>query len=502
MKKYFILFLFAYPAFSQEFKEITIDKEITNVQPMTGIVFWPGNSHKNTDAISLEYSYMNYNDVVKEEGTYDWTAVEELLDDIASRNHQALLRFRFTYPGRTTTVPDYIKALPDYNETEGISEGNQTWFPDWTNPELQRFTIEFYAKYAERYDNDPRLAFVQTGFGLWAEYHIYDGPFVLGETFPSKAFQESFFLHLDTVFKETYWSISIDAASDTYSPFREKPELKEINFGLFDDSFMHKTHGSYNTSSWNFFDRERYKIAPAGGEFSYYTNFDQRNVLKADSGAHGKPYELFAEDFHITYMIGNDQPRYQTIERIREASLYSGYKFKVVSFKSKPGESIVEMKNVGLAPFYYDAFVTVDGVRATESLKLLAPGESKTFTIAAGGENPELVIESDRILPGQSIDYYGTVNDFPKYEQPAALGLKKNTGKIQVYPTVLKNTTAVTVKTSSSEPLNLTLHGLNGRIHLSESVQGARNYQLVLPTLAPGLYILSTGPDTYKLIVE
>ena len=70
-------------------------------------------------------------------------------------------------------------------------------------------------------------------------------------------------------------------------------------FGLFDDSFMHSTHGGYNTTCWNFFDRDRYQISPAGGEFSYYSNFDQANVLNPDVGAYGVPYEIFAQNCSI-----------------------------------------------------------------------------------------------------------------------------------------------------------------------------------------------------------
>ena len=58
------------------------------------------------------------------------------------------MRFYFVYPGRKTTVPDYIKALPDYHETRGKSEGKPTSFADWSHPELKRFTLEFYEKLA------------------------------------------------------------------------------------------------------------------------------------------------------------------------------------------------------------------------------------------------------------------------------------------------------------------------------------------------------------------
>ena len=387
-----------------QFHDIALKSSITKVQPMTGIVFWPDNDQNETDVIQLEFSYVLYNQVVRDSGVYDWTFIDNLLDEIANRNHQAILRFRFVYPGYETSVPDYIKNLSDYHETKGISEGLYTWFPDWANSELQRFVLEFYTKFGEKYENDPRLAFLQTGFGLWAEYHIYDGPFELGNTFPSKAFQGSFFTHLNTALQNIPWSISIDAASESYSPFSENRDLLNIHFGLFDDSFMHENHFQENALNWQFFDLERYLISPAGGEFSYYLDFDQENVLN-EEGIYGVTYEEAAAQFHISYMIGNDQPDYQTMERIKEAGVASGYKFEIVSFKASQDSSVVEIKNSGIAPFYYDAYACVNGVRSKESLKLLAPGKSLVCNISSGGMDPVLTIESDHLLQGQTIEY-------------------------------------------------------------------------------------------------
>ena len=312
---------------------------------------------------------MLFNEVVKQKGSYDWSKVDNLLDEIASRKHQAILRFRFTYVGKKTSVPDYIKNLSDYEEIEGTSEGKKTWFPDWRHKELQDFTLDFYQKFAERYDNDPRLAFVQVGFGLWAEYHIYDGPFILGRTFPGKEFQEKFFYKLQNSFTHTPWSISIDAADDTYSPFDETPDLLKIHFGNFDDSFMSEDHGDYNEESWNFFDKDdRYRYSPAGGEFSYYSDFDQEHVLDLPNGSYGKPYEEFAKKFKITYIIGNDQPDYQPMSRIKDAGMASGYRFKIQSFKISNSKSKIIIKNVGVAPIYYDAYPTVNGIQDQRNL--------------------------------------------------------------------------------------------------------------------------------------
>ena len=91
------------------------------------------------------------------------------LDSAAAHGHQAILRFYDTYPGKATTVPAYIKSLPGYHETRALCEGEKTHFPDWSHPALQSFILEFFKRFALRYDDDPRLAFLQVGFGLWAD---------------------------------------------------------------------------------------------------------------------------------------------------------------------------------------------------------------------------------------------------------------------------------------------------------------------------------------------
>ena len=63
------------------------------------------------------------------------------------------------------------------------------------------------------------------------------------------------------------------------------------------------------------------------------------------------------------------------------------------------------MENSGVAPIYYDAYVTVNGVRSTETLKYLQPGESRQYIVNSGGSTPELTIKCDRLVPGQQIEY-------------------------------------------------------------------------------------------------
>lgn len=389
---------------SDGMRAIPLKSHVSRVQPLTGIVLWDDSEHIAADAIQLEYSYMRYSDVVSSRGKYDWGIVEKKLNAIAGRKHQAVLRFHFVYPGSPTTVPDYIKHLPDYHETTAKSEKKDTGFPDWSHPELKRFVKEFYTRLAARYDKDPRLAFLQTGFGLWAEYHIYDGPFELGDTFPDKAFQAEFLQHMASTFHDTPWSVSVDAVDDSVSPIDGNATLLGLPFGVFDDSFLCKQHKKENEPNWNAMDRRRYLRAPAGGEFSYYNKRDQKQALAAD-GPNGVSFETAARAFHITYMIGNDQPKYQPMQRIRQAGRVCGYKFRIIGFEAGEKSARVTVSNTGIAPIYQDAYVAVNGVRAVRSLKGLAPGVSAVFEVASGGAEPKLTIDSDRLVEGQSIEF-------------------------------------------------------------------------------------------------
>jgi hypothetical protein len=225
----------------------------------------------------------------------------------------------------------------------------------------------------------------------------------LGKTFPDKAFQATFARHLAKVFRRTPWMISKDAAAAERAPYTTQTDLLKLPFGVFDDSFLCKQHKEENEPDWNALNRTRWQIAPAGGEFSYYTDHDQRNAL-APNGPHGIPFERDAAKFHLTFMIGNDQPRYQPMERIRAASGACGYRFRVLAFETDGKRTRVTATNTGIAPIYYDAYFALNGKRSAQSLKGLLPGEKRTFLIETSGTQP-LSIVCDRLVPGQEIEF-------------------------------------------------------------------------------------------------
>ena len=429
--------LLAANAFAAD-RSVALNKSIESLEPMKGIVFWPdqAKSQKNLQsAISLEFSYCLPCAVVTgmtgDKLNYDWSSFEKLLDDIKSRGHQAIVRFRIEYPNETienapnctegvkgaTAVPSYFAANSNYLETFSENPGGDgpTYYADWSSTALQWFYKQFYADFAAKYDKDPRIAFVQAGFGHWAEYHIYGTKLNLGSNFPSKDYQSHFLRHLDTLFVETPWSISIDAADDEYTPIAGNKTLLGLKFGLFDDSFMHKEHDisqgdGDNEKNWQTMGTDRWQTSPAGGEISYYEDKDQHEFLNP-AGLYGVTWEDAAAKYHMTYVIGNDAPegKYATKDRVYEASSYAGYKFEITGYAVNKVSAAVRVKNIGIAPLYHNAYVTVKGVRSEKSLKGLLPGKEATFTVAGiqigDSESPEVTITGDKLLKDATIPY-------------------------------------------------------------------------------------------------
>jgi len=411
-----IIFLsIAHLSFGQ-FNSVDLHSQVTQVQPMTGIVFWSNNSGDlNTlgNKVQLEYSYLVYSDVIQNEGVYNWSIVDNLLASAAANSRQMMIRFRYTYPGVTTpSVPNYVRNSSGYTDQILSVEGNSTYIPDWSSQELQDFTKDFFTAFAARYDNDPRLAFLQIGFGSYAEYHLYAGPLTLGQTFPSKSYQTEFLNHVNGLFQQTQWGISIDAADSSRTPI-STGNLQSLNYGLFDDSFLHETHSDsnseYNRASWLFFGTDKYETNAAGGELNYYSDYDQQNVLEPN-GPWGTSFEELSALYHISYMIGNDQLNYQPTSRIESAGMATGYRFSVEGYVTDGSTTKATIRNTGIAPIYYDAYPSIAGVRSNSSLKGLLPNQAQEFIINRASTGEDLDIECDRLSPTQEIQFDANID--------------------------------------------------------------------------------------------
>ena len=412
---------------------VDVHSSLTHAQPLAGLVLFADNAKAHPEynqAISLEFSYLLPCQCVTgkegEEIQYNWKYVEDILDDIASRQHQAILRIRYTMPGNrevdpatpgATAVPQYIKDMEDYHETFNNNDDGPTWYPDWNNSELKWFTKQFILDFTERYNYDARIAFVEVGFGHWAEYHIYGTELILGTNFPSHEYQEEFLHHVSLELRKP-WAISIDAADDTYTPIVGDPDLLALNFGLFDDSFMHRMHelssgDGYNEECWNALRyTSRWQHAPMGGEISYYSSYDQRNFLNPD-GIYGHTWAEQAAKYHITFMFANNamQGSFGTPQHYLNGSLQTGYHFKVLDVKTDADSTLILVTNTGVAPIYAEMNFSIGQISGNDHLENLMPGDTmEAFVYATLTSGDQLKIYSPDVLDDQEIQYEANVN--------------------------------------------------------------------------------------------
>lgn len=415
---------------SDDYEPVALHSSVSHVQPMTGMVLWNDRAASLQSTygacLSLEFAYVPPCKLVtgKQDGAlqYDWSALDDRLAEAASRGHQMVVRFPLCYPSNrencigtkgATYVPDYIRELDGYEETYASNPGGDgpTWYPDWSHSELQWFVRQFYTDVAARYATDARLAFVEVGFGHWGEYHTYGTQVRFGKNFPTKQYQRELFCHLAKVMPIP-WLISIDAGDDTYSDIFTHADTKELAFGLFDDSFMHKEHDisqgdGWNEQCWQLCGMSRWQQGVCGGEISYYSSNDQRSFLNP-AGMYGVTWEQAAAKYHMSWIICNDAPdgRYFTPERVTEAGIASGYRFRITACETNGTDSRIRVTNAGIAPIYCDAYVAVGDVRAEQSLRGLLPGDELVCIVKKAVAKPDNVrITSDYILPAQEIQF-------------------------------------------------------------------------------------------------
>uniref|UniRef100_A0A914EDC2 DUF4832 domain-containing protein n=1 Tax=Acrobeloides nanus TaxID=290746 RepID=A0A914EDC2_9BILA len=382
---------------------------------MIGLVFWDdvpeyyGSSFPYT-ALSMEYFYLPVNKLVvgRINGViqYNWTFIENKLTRIASRGHQAIFRPYYEYPGLPTAVPAFLKSIPGYQGQ--VFNGEE--FMDWRSPDLQAMHLDMFTKLAQRYDNDNRVAFVESGFGFWSEYHISDGPdMVLGYNFPSGDFQQKSITLITSLFKNTPVLYSIDIADIYDGQCPVFNSIKNLPFGSFDDSAFVKSSQDWNDGNKQRLGWTRYQTQPLGGEIAYEDNV-QQHALDIN-GPEGTPLPTYVANYHYTFLIASDQVQYKyngpltQFQRIQQVGQTFGYKFTITSFQTNGTHTQIIVKNTGVAPAYKDMYLQVSGVQSTVSLKRLQPGNSLTVVVQVSTNAPTLKIVSPWITSKQTIQY-------------------------------------------------------------------------------------------------
>lgn len=326
--------------------------------PLRGLVPYEGERRADFPH-SLEFNYLPYSALVKGYDEYDWRPLERMLDDIAGRGHQAVLRVYLEYPKKKGAIPEFL--LRDGLKVHKTAEGET---PDYEDKTLRRSLKSFITAFGKKYDGDPRLGFITAGLlGAWGEWHTYPR----SELFASKTVQLEVMAAYEAAFVKTPVLLRYPAGEKD----RQKAKNGDRKFGYHDDSFAWATlHTGKKGDEWFYMttlkaagpDAEaKWKTYPIGGEIrpeAWGMVFDAKPEKKQIQN-----FRECVEATHVTWLMDSGMfAKNQTADRVaraKEQVRRMGYEFyapEVAIGVVKEGKLGVQLKieNRGVAPFYYD----------------------------------------------------------------------------------------------------------------------------------------------------
>ncbi len=351
---------------------------------------------------SLEFNYLPYSALVKGYEDFDWTPLEKLLNDIASRGHQAVFRVFLEYPNRKEVIPTFL--LRDGLKVHTYTNSNTQPFPpslvetpDYADPNLRRSLRSFITALGRKYDGDPRIGFITAGLlGTWGEWHTHPR----NDLFASREVQREVMDAYESAFRTTPVLLRYPAGDND----PRKQSNADRPFGYHDDSFAWATLDTgRKADSWFYLTvlqaagpgaLAKWKTQPIGGEIrpeAWGRVFDPN-----PGDARIQDFQACVEATHASWLMDSGMFRTQQPEdrlaRATNAVRRMGYEFHAPAVTIGPVanhqvEVRLEVANRGVAPFYYEwkpEYALLDGTRLLRTftgsgkLRGILPGENPT----------------------------------------------------------------------------------------------------------------------------
>ena len=149
-----------------------IDEPLAN--PFKGFVPWIGSSNPVFET-KLQVATFPWNAIEESKGNYNWSNLEKNWGNIVATGKRVGFRVSAAIPGNK----DHID-IPQYLVDEGVQlrsyliDNKEGLAPDWDDPKFLDAHRQFIKALGDRYDTDPRVAWIDIGsYGFWGEWHVW-----------------------------------------------------------------------------------------------------------------------------------------------------------------------------------------------------------------------------------------------------------------------------------------------------------------------------------------
>lgn len=311
------------------------------------------------DVISVCSGVLFWKDLNPEEGKYDWSQIDEMLEACEKRGMTYGIRVLpystgsgsdDNYGAEHSFVPQWVYdkgARQDIATYKYDKPDVQIKIPHWSDEIYIKAYKDFISAMAERYDGDPRVEYVELrAFGNFGEWHTSQ---FVGNDMPSEEIQKDMIAHFASVFKNTAVCAMSDVKGDVYD-FARSVGIAKRNNGLI----------MTPNEEWDLIPAYRDNLPTMGdfhNSYEYMLNADGSNGYLKWTPEHYREcieiahLSLFSIDMDSTfgYQIYLDQK-----DLINEMVNKLGYNFTVTSAKRNGNKLQVRIKNTGLAPAFFN----------------------------------------------------------------------------------------------------------------------------------------------------
>jgi len=299
---------------------------------------------------SMEWFYLPVNAVHIGPGEFDWSALEYRLNMIATRGHQAVLRFYYDCPGDVSGIPQFLldDGLKVRQYDEPVDLGGGGLCPDYTDEKMIAAMKEFISAFGEAYDGDPRIGFITEGIlGFWGEWHNWPFDEDIADNKPNWQIPASAY---EMVYEE------FDKAFDITPLMVREPkngvDNAKYDAGYHDDSYAYATlSAEKGGQEWSYMSKVKslemqdvWETAPIGGEVyppiqpdyfkpEYYgVAPDPDNDPTAEMVSR-QDWDACLEEAHASFMLCDAIKNYEgeTRQNAIEAAKALGYDIQVTT---------------------------------------------------------------------------------------------------------------------------------------------------------------------------
>ncbi len=279
------------------------------------------------------YLRIDWSDIEPEEGKFDWSRVDEIMDHRGKQGFKFSFRFCTYVPSNSYATPKFVvdagakgTMIPVAPPRSALipAAPEPKFEPDYGDPIFLEKLENFIAECGRKLDNDPRVEFVDVGtFGTYGEGHTSSGS---GKKYPAEVVRAHIDMHL-----RHFRNVPLIMNDDLFSTAASGSGAVEGNYladyaaakglGARDDSIVvdgvMQAFGYDTLKNTNFFDKF-YETAPVDLEMAHYHLSNDtriqggypmvealRRTHATYAGFHGYPRDWYKDYKHFTDYVAN-----------------------------------------------------------------------------------------------------------------------------------------------------------------------------------------------------